>query len=152
MRNPYIVRGRTHGTITPTRLPPGMISVGAQQKMRLASCEEMRCPRLLEGWTEAPGGPFRGHIWCSACHVPASPKGCDCERMLTGHPVLIPGIHHEPGERCTIPHKTRDDRFDPIYNVQMKGDTEARPCTASEFEDRLHIGMDTVIRVRTRGL
>ncbi len=148
MRAPF----RPRGLITPTRLPPGMLKVGAMQKMRVASCAEMKCPRLLEGWTEADGGPFRGHIWCPDCHKIPAQGGCDCER-ITGHSlVLIPGIHHEPGEPCTMLHKTRDEHYEPIYNVQMKGDPEGRPCTASEFEDRLHIGMDTIIRVRTRGL
>lgn len=122
------------------------------QRMRLATCEEVRCPRLQEGWTEADGGPFRGHIWCSACHTPAAPDGCDCERQLTGYPVLIPGIHHQPGEPCTMPHKTRDERFEPIYNVQMKGDDRPRPVTADQFEERLHIGFDQIIRIRTKGL
>ncbi len=146
MRSAY----RARGLITLSRLPPGMMKVGAMQKMRMATCEEVRCPRLLEGWTEAEGGPYRGHVWCASCHKIPAQVGCECVRVAGL--VLIPGIHHEPGEPCTMLHKTRDDRYEPIYNVQMKGDTQGRPCTASEFQDRLHIGMDQIIRVRTRGL
>ena len=124
--------------------------MGAMQKMRMATCEEMSCPRLLEGWTEADGGPFRGHVWCASCHKIPAQGGCECVRVAGL--VLIPGIHHEPGEPCTVLHKTRDEAYEPIYNVLMKGDTEARPVVASEFIDRLHIGMDQIIRVRTRGL
>ncbi len=148
MRAPYRVHGP--GMITPTRLPPGMMKVGLMQKMRPASCVEVNCPRLQEGWTAADGGPFRGHVWCASCHQVPAQGGCECVRVAGL--VLIPGIHHEPGEPCTVLHKTRDDHYEPIYNVQMKGDTQARPCTASEFQDRLHIGFDSIIRVRTRGL
>lgn len=49
-------------------------------------------------------------------------------------------------------HKTRDERFDPLYNVQMHGDDQPRPVTAGEFEDRLHLGFDAIINVRTKGL
>jgi hypothetical protein len=116
-------------------LPPGWQSVGVRVPMRMATCEEIRCPFLLRGWTEVlPGDGNR---------IPQSGdlrQEEAAERWGTGATV----IHHEPGTPCNRLHKMPSG-LPPIYHVN------GRPTLWNEFEDSIGGGLHRARQLQQAG-
>lgn len=124
--------------IPPEAIPRGHQSVQALVPMRLATCEEVECPRFLRGWTEVLGKnqPQIGHLSGEEI-VERNIVGMD-----GGRAPLVK--HHEPGTPCDVVHKVPNGQ-PPVYIV------DGRPVVESEFLDRLVGGAEAVKQKRQRG-
>lgn len=116
-------------------LPPGWQSVGIRVPMRLATCEETRCPFFLTGWTEVlPGDGNR---------VPQAGQVTRDEAAATwGGASTV--IHHPPGVACGRIHKLPSG-LPPLYHVN------GRPTLWNEFEDSLGNGVHRANQLRREG-
>lgn len=110
--------------------------------MRLATCEEVDCPRYLKGSTEVMtgGGPqfFVGHM--SAEEIVGTGRvGMQGNQL----PIVK---HHPPGKAtvCNVVHKVPSGQ-PPVYVV------DGKPVVETQFLDRLGGGVETVIERAKRG-
>ena len=131
---PLYVGGRTRMVpIRPEQIPPGWDSIQAHVPSVPVTCEQIRCPSFLGGWTEivAPDG------------TPALERegilSRDEAAQITGYygaasiPPLV--IHHPPGTPCPAIHKQADHRIPPLMTVN------GRTVLFNEFQDRLAGGL-----------
>lgn len=117
------------------QMPAGWQSIGIRVPMRLATCEEVRCPFLLRGWTEVlPGDGNR---------VPEAGEVRQ-EEAAAKWGAAAQVIHHPPGTPCNRIHK-RASGLPPIYHVN------GRPTLWNEFEDSLGSGVHRAQQLRREG-
>lgn len=140
---PRQVGGRTVWMPTPIELlPHGWQNLTIRQPMRLASCQEVECPRYTNGWTEvftADGNRIErtGHV---------SQEQAAATFGLYGPREVAPTVvHHPPGVPCPAIHKRPAD-LPPIFL------RNGAPVAVGEFTDRIAESVDAVQHIRTRGL
>lgn len=116
-------------------LPPGWQSVGVRVPMRLATCEETRCPFFLNGWTEVFPGDGNS--------VPQAGEIRQDEAAVTwGAQTQV--VHHQPGTPCLRIHK-KASGLPPLYHVN------GRPTLWNEFEDSIGGGIHRAQQLRREG-
>ena len=138
---PRFIGGRTRMVPTrPEQIPPGWDAIQAHVPAVLVTCEQMRCPQFLNGWTEivTPDGE------------PATYKAGILDRdeaaQITGYygAASIPPqvIHHPPGTPCPDIHKQADHRIPPLYTLT------GRAVLWNQFEDAVSGGLYQAARQR----
>lgn len=118
------------------RLPAGWQSLGVSVPMRMATCEEVRCPFLLNGWTEMLPGD--GNAIPIAGEVRA-----DQAQATWGEATTV--RHHPPGTPCQRLHKLPNG-LPPIYTVN------GRPTLWNEFEDAIGGGLHQAAKFHSEGV
>ena len=116
-------------------LPAGWQSVGVRVPMRLATCEEVNCPFLLNGWTEVlPGDGNR---------VPMAGQMSQDQAVETwGQRAGV--LHHPAGTPCPRIHKLPSG-IPPLYHVN------GRPTLWNEFEASLGGGVHQMQQLLREG-
>lgn len=136
-------RGTKMVRIDPRHIPPGWTAIGAHVPSRPATCDEIRCPMYLGGWTEIvpPDG--------SETVPKAGLLSRDEAAQFTGYfgAASLPPevIHHEPGTACPVIHKIVDPRIPPLFTV------DGRPVLWNQFEDTVGGGLYRAARLQQEG-